>query len=311
MLKVIGLALCLLLASGVTAKGARLSDLERTHQAALQEAFTQGNRWEAIRAEDLREFVLPLTSLGEDEADWLPALRPLAVELTAEAKSPLEAAMLLNRHLWKRIHVIYSTKREKANQDPLHSMRIGLASCSGLSILLVDACRSIGIPARVVGCVWRLKPGNHSWVEVKSAGKWYPLGAFEDCPPESLWFLGDAAAADANDPRYAIYAARATSDGTRFFGWNVPAENVTAHYVKQTPVVEGCKIFYAIEQAGARVALPFEVNGLTYTSPGPLQDMNDYAEIMLPNAGAFEVKLLGKSYRYEGQNNQIIVEQLP
>lgn len=310
MLKVIYLTMSLLMGGVLLANPGGLSDLACTHATTLRGLLTQGNRWEAIDKEDLREFVLPLTSLGEDEVDWLPVLRPLALELTAEAKTPLEAAMLLNRHLWKRINVIYSTKREKANQDPLHSMRIGLASCSGLSILLVDACRSIGIPARVVGCVWRLKPGNHSWVEVKSGGEWYPLGAFEDCPPEALWFLGDAAAADANDPRYAIYAARATSDGVRFFGWNVPAENVTARYVKVVKS-EGVKVFYAVERAGARVALPFEVNGKAYTSPGPLQDMNDYAEILLPEGGPFEVMLLGKVYRYEGHPNQIIVERLP
>jgi hypothetical protein len=288
-----------------------MSDLERAHATTLQGLFAQGNRWEAISDEDLREFVTPLTSLGEEEVAWLPALRPLALELTAEATSPLEAAMCLNRHLWKRINVIYSTKREKANQDPLHSMRLGLASCSGLSILLVDACRSIGIPARVVGCVWRLKPGNHSWVEVKSGGQWYPLGAFEDCPPESLWFLGDAAAADANNPRYSIYAARASSKGVRFYGWNVPAENVTARYVKDVANPTGVKVFYAVEQKGARVSLPFVVNGLQYLSPGPLQDMNDYAEILLPKEVPFEVQLQGQTYRYEGKQHQIIVEQLP
>lgn len=288
-----------------------LSPVAQQHAKVLQTAFEKGNRWEAVSDEDLREYVLPLTSLGEDEVAWLPVLQPLAQEFSATAKTPLEAAMLINRHLWKRIQVIYSTKREKANQDPLHSIRLGLASCSGLSILLVDACRSIGIPARVVGCVWKLKPGNHSWVEVKSGGKWYPLGAFEDVPPDQLWFLSDAAAADGTDVRYAIYAARATSDGTRFFGWDVPAENVTAHYVKSKPATEGCRIFYAVERHGARVAEPFSVNGVTYYSPGPLQDMNDYAEIVLPAPGPFEVQMQGKVYRYVGQNNQIIVEQLP
>ncbi len=292
--------------------GCRSADLAQAHAASLQAAYGQGNRWEAVSEADLREYVLPLTSLGEDEVDWLPILQPLAQELTAEATSPLEAAILINRHMWKRINVIYSTQRDKPNQDPLHSMRIGLASCSGLSILLVDACRSVGIPARVVGCMWRLKPGNHSWVEVKSGGKWYPLGAFEDCPPDQLWFLGDAAAADATDPRFTIYAARKTPlNGTYFFGWGVPAENVTHLYVKAPTVATGCKVYFAVERKGARVAVPFVVNGKTYQSPGPLQDMNDYAEVILPAAGPFTVELEGKTYHYEAKAHQIIVEQLP
>lgn len=287
------------------------SELTRSHATTLHATFAKGNQWEAITAEDLQEYVLPLTSLGETEVDWLPVLQPLAKEFSATAKTPLEAAMLINRHIWKRIGVIYSTKREKANQDPLHSIRLGLASCSGLSIILTDACRSIGIPARITGCVWKLKPGNHSWVEVKSGGKWYPLGAFEDVPPEKLWFLPDAAAADATDPRYAVYATRATPGNTWFYGWNVPADNVTERYVKSQADNAECRIFYAVEQKGERVAETFEVNGVTYRSPGPLQDLNDYAEIRLPAPGPFEVILKGKTYRYEGKPNQIIVEQLP
>ena len=119
-----------------------------------------------------REYVAPLTSLGEEPVDWLPTLRPIAQELAKGAPTPLEAARRINRGLWDRVKVKYSTKRDKANQDPLHSMRIGMASCSGLSILLADACRSVGIPARLVGCNWRAKPGNHTWVEIWSEGAW-------------------------------------------------------------------------------------------------------------------------------------------
>ena len=286
------------------------SALAQRHAEVLREAYAQGNRWEAVSETHLHHYVLPLTSLGEDEADWLPVLRPLATELTASAKTPLEAAMALNRDLWKRIGVIYSTQREKANQDPLHSMRLGLASCSGLSILLVDACRSLGIPARVVGCVWRLKPGNHSWVEIWSEGQWYPLGAFEDCPPDKLWFLDDAAAADARHPAYAIYAACAAPGETRFFGWNVPAVNVTQRYLKATQEPEA-KVFVAVERGGQRVAVPLLINGKSYQSPGPLQDMNDYTVVPLPKDGVLNVQVEGQTRRYTCKPNQILVEQLP
>lgn len=288
------------------------SPLAQRHLETLQRDYSQTNRWEALDPVDVREYVLPLTSLGEEEVDWLPVLRPLAHELTQNAQTPLEAAMVLNRYLWKRIGVIYSTKREKANQDPLHSIRLGLASCSGLSILLVDACRSLGIPARVVGCLWRHKPGNHSWVEVKSNGQWYPLGAFEDCPPDQLWFLDDAAQADAGSARYAIYAACATPGNAVFYGWGVPAENVTQHYVKaHTSAQASIRIYYAAERNGERVSVPFRVNGHAYTTPGPLQDLNDYTVIELSEVAPFEVEMEGNRYRYECQPGAIIVEQLP
>src|SRR6478752_4758171 len=50
----------------------------------------------------------------------------------------------------KNLKVGYSTERRAANQSPSESRESGKASCTGLSILLSDACRSVGIPARLV-----------------------------------------------------------------------------------------------------------------------------------------------------------------
>ena len=42
-----------------------------------------------------------------------------------------------------------------------------MATCTGLSIMLVEACRAVGIPARVAGIAsWPGRGGNHTWVEV-------------------------------------------------------------------------------------------------------------------------------------------------
>ena len=50
--------------------------------------------------------------------------------------------------IFEKLDVVYSTKRPKADQSPGESIKAGLASCTGLSILLISACRSVGIPAR-------------------------------------------------------------------------------------------------------------------------------------------------------------------
>ncbi len=274
-------------------------------------SLVAANRWGIDDPELYREYIAPRTSLGETEVDWEPVLRPIVEELTRDAKTPLEAATLLNRHLWKRVGVIYSTKRDKPNQDPLHSMRIGLASCSGLSILLVDACRSVDIPARVVGCQWRFKPGNHTWVEVWSEGAWFPLGAFEDCSSDKLWFLEDAAAALPEDPRYAIYAARATPspESTRFYGWGVPADNVTARYLKTRKADPSvARIFIAAERNGERVEHPFTVNGRAYRTPGPLRDLNDYTVVEVPRGESFVLDVgKGPETRHATPNERILI----
>ena len=280
----------------------------------LEERFAQGNRWESVPREVLQEWVWPSTSITEEEVDWLPTLQPIAEELTAGCETPLAAARALNQKLWKRIGVIYSPKRDKADQDPLHSMRIGMASCSGLSILLIDSCRALGIPARFVSCIWRTKPGNHSWVEVYSGGTWTPLGAAEDCAPEKLWFLADAAEAVADEPKHAVYAARATllPEGTRIAGWGVPAENITARYAKpKAAEATDVKVFIAAERAGERVAVPFRVAGKDYITPGPLQDLNDYATVTFLSNTLFTLEMEGQRREYRAEPGAIIVVPLP
>ena len=68
----------------------------------------------------------------------------------------------------------------------LESMETGLASCTGLSILLIDACRSVGVPARFVGTpLWADGSGNHSWVEIWDGG-WHFVGAAEPAGLEGI-----------------------------------------------------------------------------------------------------------------------------
>jgi len=76
-------------------------------------------------------------------------------------RSAVEA---VNACIASTVDVEYNTLREKTNQSPSESMRQHMASCTGLSILLVDALRSVGIPARFAGtAAWHDDRGNHSW----------------------------------------------------------------------------------------------------------------------------------------------------
>ena len=84
-----------------------------------------------------------------------------------------------------------------------------MASCTGLSILLIDVCRSVGIPARFVGTPsWYNNSGNHSWVEIWD-GEWHFTGAAE--PTEDRlnesWFEDLASKAEKGSDKYGIFAA--------------------------------------------------------------------------------------------------------
>ena len=186
--------------------------------------------------------VLPYVNIDERREDWRQLLHDQCAPLIADCQTPAAAAQRLNEKIFPQFKVKYSTQRKKANQSPSESIASGLASCTGLSILLIDACRSVGVPARLVGTPnWIDNRGNHTWVEVWD-GRWHFLGAAEPDPQglDHAWFQGDAARAVKASPEHAIYAASFRRTGLPFpLVWApgveaVSAENVTDNYTSTT-----------------------------------------------------------------------------
>jgi len=181
--------------------------------------------------------VLPYANLNERRDAWRKDFFERFMPLVKDADSASEAAEILNREVFKTLNVSYhATKRPKPDQSPHESMEVGFASCTGLSVLLVDACRAVGVPARVVGTpLWADGSGNHTWVEVWD-GRWKSIGAAEPGVWDGGWFMGQAAKAVADDPARAIYAASFARTGTAFrMVWlpgseEYPAVNVTKWY---------------------------------------------------------------------------------
>ena len=183
--------------------------------------------------------VLPYVSINERRDEWRGDFFKRLLPLVADCKTPGEAAQVLNREMFQMFDVQYHARRRpKPDQSPLESIEAKYASCSGLSILLIDGCRAVCVPARFAGTPrWTTKRGNHSWVEVWDDG-WHFTGACEYSPKglDNVWFLADAAKAKKDDPRHAIYASSWRATGTSFpLVWNrgaryVPAVNVTDHY---------------------------------------------------------------------------------
>lgn len=187
------------------------------------------------------DYVLPYTVIREERDDWRAEFRERFAPLVAGATNAYDAAVALDRGIWDMINVHYNVRRDKARQSPRHSMRIHMASCTGISIILIDACRAHGIPARLVGCNWTECPGNHSWVEVWSRGAWHVLASGEKEREDEIWFLERAEKADASRPERRIYASRWSPSpaGTLFWQtWehpgcvsDVPADDVTSDYL--------------------------------------------------------------------------------
>jgi hypothetical protein len=140
-------------------------------------------------------------------------------------------------------------------------------------VLLVDACRSVGVPARFVGIpLWPDDSGNHSWVEVWDDG-WHFTGAAEPNGDklDRAWFVGKASSAQRDNKLRAIYATSFKRTPASFpLVWapeidDVFAVNVTDRYTQHpAKVPEGSvQVMFRVLQrpGGDRVAAKLKIVG--------------------------------------------------
>lgn len=229
-----------------------LKTMPTADRERLSVDFLLENVWLALRARSefswcaelesavfLNE-VLPYAVLDEERDEWRADFYRRCKPLVKDATSAAEAAQLLNQHFFDEVGVHYSRERNRANQCPSESMVIGKASCTGLSILLVDACRAVGVPARIAGTPsWTTKRGNHTWVEILDKGEWKYTGA-DEYDAKGLnrgWFAGDAAQADGSRWEHSIWASSWQATGAHWpLVWDLESRsvhgvNVTKRYV--------------------------------------------------------------------------------
>ena len=285
--------------------------------------------------------VLPYHVVDEVRDSWRKELYEMFSPAVDTCRTMYDAVCAVNANIPRLTGVDYNTKREKTNQSPRESMRQGMASCTGLAILLVDAYRAVGIPARFAGTAsWHDNRGNHSWTEVWLDGQWRVTEYYFPSKLDHLWFMPDAAKANAEERTYAIYATRfgkaddwfpmVWADGDvegrpieELPKW-VGAENVTKHYQdlayeQYTRHLEagthtfikiaGYKVAGQTEHSDDRVAMGVDVfcgteqmgGGLT---AGPLRDMNDMFSVLVEKNRTYELRY----YDAEGELQRVAVE---
>ena len=246
--------------------------------------------------------VVAYANLNENRENWRKDFYERFKKYVAPCKTMREAIDSVNKNVRNELLVDYNTKREKPDQAPYESMRQHMASCSGLSILLTDAFRAVGIPSRVAGTpAWHDDRGNHNWNEVWIDGQWRFTEYYPSDDLDQSWFLTDAGKAIKEDVRKAIYAASFKPTGCYFpLVWDeniryVHAENVTDRYtslyraqLSATPA-DGSHVALRVmvfkdkdhaEASGDRVATNLDVfkgEKQLYggRSTGATQDMND------------------------------------
>ena len=266
-------------------------------------------------------YVLPYASLNERRDGWRKDFFYKFSPLVKDASSAYEAAAILNNNIFEMVGVIYSTNRPKADQSPYESIEAGLASCTGLSFLLIDACRSVGIPARFVGTpMWHNDSGNHSWVEIWD-GEWHFTGAAEPVENQlnQVWFADLASKAKTGDMKYGIFAATWNKTELYFpMDWlpgikKYNALDVTDRYTNQAKIDSGLVAISirALNDLGERESVNVIITGennyfFEGQSKNETYDMNDHLTVFLPKGKAFTIKTRNDSQIIEIENECII-----
>lgn len=263
--------------------------------------------------------VVAYANLNENRESWRKDFYERFKKYVAPCKTMREAIDSVNRNVRDELLVDYNTKREKPDQAPYESMRQHMASCSGLSILLTDAFRAVGIPSRVAGTpAWHDDRGNHNWNEVWIDGQWRFTEYYPSDDLDQSWFLTDAGKAIKEDVRKAIYAASFKPTGSYFpLVWDediryVHAENVTDRYTSlyraqlSAMPADGSHVALRVmvfkdkdhaEASGDRVATNLDVfkgEKQLYggRSTGATQDMNDVLTFNVEKNQQYVVKYM-------------------
>jgi transglutaminase-like putative cysteine protease/poly(3-hydroxybutyrate) depolymerase len=263
--------------------------------------------WGASLPDDVfLDAVLPHISVTEPRDPMRAEFHDRYVPKVRNCKRPGEAALELNKALFRDYKVVYNTRRLRTDQCSKESIKQGMATCTGLSIMLVEACRAVGVPARLAGiAAWPGRGGNHTWVEVWDDG-WHFVGAAE--PDEKgldhAWFVADAAKAIKGSGRNAVHAVTYRPTGSFFpMVWaeseRVPGEDVTDRYnrgaVAATPAAPA-RLMVEVRRQGQRVEA--EVMALDRatgfcrplgTSLGPSADINRHLTCEAPTSGSLLV----------------------
>ena len=279
-----------------------LSHVQLAYQARKE--FPWG---ETVSDEMFFNDVVAYANVNEKREAWREELYKICKPIVKDCKTAADAAHKINQKLFQIVKVKYSTKRKRPDQAPSESIEQGLASCTGLSILLSDACRSVAIPARLAGTpLWTNKRGNHTWVEIWD-GQWHFTGACE-ASKQGLnhgWFVGDASRAKKDSRLHAIYATSFKKTDVTFpLVWarrnkSVYAVNVTSYYnALAKPKSDKVRIFVRVVDTTGKTRLARKIKITNLKTKKTIEGTSKDEKFDTNDFFTFEAKV-GDEYRIE------------
>ena len=221
------------------------SDLRKLDSSYLLEnidlAYEVLNIWPFMPdiPEDIfMNYLLPYAQLEEKRDNWRKEFLILCTPMVNECKSAGEVVLSLQS--WLPLQLLFTFDHEgrsRSNWSVGEIIENRTANCIGLSILLADACRAVGIPARIATIPkWKDVPGGHTWVEIWDQGEWRHISAFDPSPVNRTWMEERTADTDTTKFNHRIYGAsfKRTAIQVKRYGPNVWWQDSTSNYVKES-----------------------------------------------------------------------------
>ncbi len=266
--------------------------------------------------------LVPVQVLDEAPCNWRPVLEPIFRPVVKDCANAREMTLTIASRIGELTGVFYSMERRHPCMNALEALEEKKVSCSGQSILLVCALRSVGIPARAVGVqTWNHVQGNHTWVEAWFEGEWHMI-EFNEKDFNTPWVME---AVGMLDPQKQRVLAVCEGGSERFpTVWNpqshVPAEDVTERYLAlarewyaRNGVPEDCqKLMVDVSPRGteAKILLLEDAEGHELARavlPTTTDDVRQFASLLLPRDKKCYLHIEGQRIRYQLISNESAV----
>lgn len=254
----------------------------------------------AAPAELVREAVEPDTVAQETPCDWRPVVTPMAEAIVRDCTTAREAVLALAAKLPAVSGVYYSVERRKPSMNALEALDEKKVSCTGQSIFLICALRSVGIPARMVGLLtWNHVLGNHTWAEAWFDGAWHMI-EYNEHDFNTPWVMENIGMLDPKEMTQRIQAVSPSGDEPYLTAFVLdkrllPAVNVSDRYAqlarewydRSGTTAAGQRLMVDCEQR-AETALPVRVETeagacvSADTLPTTKDDVRRFARLTLP-----------------------------
>lgn len=270
--------------------------------------------WSGNAPADIAEAALhPDRVVDEQPCNWRPVVKPIFAPQVTHCRTAREAVLQIAANIGATTGVYYTPLRRKHNMNALEALEEKKVSCTGQSILLVCALRSVDIPARAVGvCTWNHVRGNHTWVEAWFDGGWHMI-EFNEKDFNTGWVMENIGMLNTAHPAQRIKAA--TPRGNDWWlpipyteAPNFKAEDVTERYIGLA------RLWYTrhgLDEATQRLLIGvkqrseqppmlelIDKDGNVISSgrlPSLRDDMRYFTRLELPRQGEYYLRLQGQN----------------